>query len=76
MPLGGVDTGFLDVPSPVFRLLTSAIIRRSGTSENDVFLFCLFTVPIFGGVEGLQDYYFCTMHTIEHCTALYNTIRE
>ena len=66
MSLGGVDTGFLGVPSPVFRLLTSAIIQRRGTSEKDKFLL---PYPYFGGVKGFLDYIPAqTIHTVEYCT--------
>jgi hypothetical protein len=65
MSLGGVDTGFPGgVPSPVFRLLTSAIIQRRGTTEKDQFTsFFLLPYPYFGGVKGSLDYYSCTNNT-------------
>lgn len=68
MSLGGVDTSFPGVPSPVFRLLTSAIIQRRGTSGKDKFLL---PYPYFGGVKGFLDYYCCTNNT--HCRVLYYT---
>lgn len=78
MSLGGVDTGFQGVPSPVFRLLTSAIIQRRGTSEKDKLTsFFLLPYPYFGGVKGLLDYYSCTSNTPQtDCRALYCTIHH
>lgn len=54
MPLGGVDTGFPGVPSPVFRLLTSVIFERRGTSEKASFtsFFFRYRTHISAGGKG------------------------